>query len=216
VSQRLSIRARELLLSAVERRCLLNPAEPRIPRLSDFEAIVPAVTGRIELVYEGEQEGPVIIAHKLIGRAMLKTFQRNFPPIYAKEDAPKRPVRPDDEEWELEDDERGRSRRRSRPDERQRIPSEYSEILSFFSGGGRVDLDDSMSSEEYRRALEQVPGLARLVEQHRGKLAPAERALTMEWVLEALHQVSLIAKQSLEGGRTRFTDMLANMFSGGA
>jgi len=222
VSQRLSIRARELLVSAVERRCLLHPKEPRIPRLSDLEAVIPAVTGRIELVYEGEQEGPVLVANKLIGRAILKTFQRHFPPIYAKEDAPKRTLRRDEEEWDLEDDEfgerteRGRTGRgRSRPDDRQRIPSEYSEILSFFSGGGRVELDDSMSSEEYRRALEQVPGLARLVEQYRGKLAPAERALTMEWVLEALHQVSLIAKQSVDGGRTRFTDMLANMFSGG-
>jgi magnesium chelatase subunit I len=222
VSQRLPIRARELLLSAIERRCILHPKEPRIPRLSDFEAVVPAVTGRIELVYEGEQEGPVIVAHKLIGRALLKTFQQHFPPVYGpKEDAPKKPpLRPAEAEWELEDDDaepRGsRARRRSRPGDRQRIPTEYGEVLSFFSSGGLVELDDSMTTEEYRHALEQVPGLARLVEQHRGKLSPGERALTMEWVLEALHQVSLIAKQSVDGGRTRFTDMLANMFSGGA
>jgi magnesium chelatase subunit I len=80
VSQRLPIRARELLLSAVERRCLQKPREPRVPRLCDLEAVVPAVTGRIELVYEGEQEGAVIVANRLIGRAMFKVFERCFRP----------------------------------------------------------------------------------------------------------------------------------------
>ncbi|MCA9728801.1 MAG: magnesium chelatase [Candidatus Eisenbacteria bacterium] len=218
VSQRLPIRARELLLSAVERRCILHPKEPRVPRLSDFEAMVPAVTGRIELVYEGEQEGPVLVAHKLVGRSLLKVFQRHFPPVYGpKDDGPKRPSPrdPEEEEWDFEAEESRSKKRRQRPDDRQRIPSEYSEVLSFFSSGGLVELDDTMSTDQYRHALEQVPGLARLVEQHRGQLSPGERALTMEWVLESLHQVSLIAKQSVDGGRIRFTDMLANMFSGG-
>ena len=71
------IRSPELLLSAVERRCLKSPQEPRVPRLCDLEAVVPAVTGRIELVYEGEQEGPVIVANRLIGRAISKVFERS-------------------------------------------------------------------------------------------------------------------------------------------
>jgi magnesium chelatase subunit I len=125
-----------------------------------------------------------------------------------------RPEPDEDEDWVAPDVEPGAGRRRRSDDRQQRIPSEYGEVLSFFSSGGKIEVDDAMTAEEYRRALEQVPGLARLAEQYRGKLSPGERALTMEWVLEALHQVSLIAKQPVGGGRVRFTDMLANMLSG--
>lgn len=197
VSQRLPIRARELLHSAVERRCLCRKGEPATPRLCDLEAVVPAVTGRIELVYEGEQEGPVLVANRLIGRAMAKVFGRFFPPAYApKERAARRRAREEGDE---------------RPPQAVTPPA-YSEILGFFSSGGSVDLTDQMSFNEYRTALERVPGLGALVDRHLGKLAPPERALAMEWVLECLHQASLIARQNLDGG-SRFSDVLANMFN---
>jgi magnesium chelatase subunit I len=209
VSQRLPIRARELLLSSVERRRMLHPDEPLFPRLADLAATVPAITGRVELVYEGEQEGPQIVAHKLIGRAILKVFQQHFPPVYGPKDSRKRGGRLGSIELEDLAEEEGMPRRRQKA-----TPSDYREVLSFFSAGGKVELNDAMSAGEYRKALEKVPGLAALVEKHRGKLPPAEKALTMEWVLESLHQVSLIAKQS-EGGQIRFADMLADMLGGG-
>ncbi|MDM7917299.1 MAG: magnesium chelatase, partial [Candidatus Eisenbacteria bacterium] len=71
VSQRLPIRARELLLSSIERRALRRPGEPLAPRMADLASVVPAVTGRIELVYEGEREGPVIVAHKPVSYTHL-------------------------------------------------------------------------------------------------------------------------------------------------
>lgn len=204
VSQRLPIRARELLVSSVERRCLRNPEEPRVPRLADLAAVVPAVTGRIELVYEGEQEGPVIVANRLIGRALAKVFGRTFPPVYTG-----RPRR------------RAENRRRGAGEETgeeaapERVtPPAYREILDFFATGGRVELDDEMRADAYATALEGVPGLAALVQRVLGSRDRAERALAMEWVLESLAQASLIARQNLDGG-VRFSDMLSNMLNEG-
>ncbi|MFN8546473.1 MAG: magnesium chelatase [Candidatus Eisenbacteria bacterium] len=207
VSQRLSIRARELLISAVERRVLLAPKEPRVPRLADLEAVVPAVTGRVELVYEGEQEGPLIVAHKLIGRAMLKVFGRYFPPVYEQ-----KPRAPRERPRRRQDDPRARGEE-SRETE-PAPPSAYRPILSYFSSGANVELRDEMSADEYRRALDKVPGLAETVTHHLGKQPDPVRALAMEWVLESLHQASLISRSSLDG-KTRFSDMLADMFSRG-
>ncbi len=210
VSQRLPIRARELLLSAVERRAFLDSGEPRVPRLADLAAMAPAVTGRIELVYEGEQEGPVLVAHKLIGKAMLKVFGRYFPPIYE----PKRPRRERPARRREEGDEPRGRRAPSEQDESATQPSAYREILSFFSTGSFVELRDSMSAADYRKVLDAVPGLGALVEQQLGQQPPAVRALAMEWVLESLHQASLVSRQSLDGG-IRFSDMLADMFGRG-
>ena len=209
VSQRLPIRARELLASAVERRCLRRKGEPLVPRMCDLAAILPAVTGRIELVYEGEQEGPVIVANRLIGRAVLKVFSRNFPPVYAPRSgrAARRRAR---EEGEAE----GAPQRRPAAESERVTPPAYREILEYFSGGGTVDLADDMPADELRKALEKVPGLAPLVGRTLGNLSAPERALGMEWILESLHQASLIARQSLDGGM-RFSDMLANMLNGG-
>ena len=58
VSARLPISARELLVSQVELRMLQTEDVSPIPRLIDLAAVLPAVTGKVELVYEGEQEAP--------------------------------------------------------------------------------------------------------------------------------------------------------------
>jgi len=79
VSARLTISAYENLVSAAERRMLVAGAERTVARLSDFVGIVPAITGKIELVYEGELEGPVHVAHRLIGAAIKTLFTQYFP-----------------------------------------------------------------------------------------------------------------------------------------
>jgi len=79
VSARLTIAAFENLLSTAERRALINgEAEPEV-RLSDIYGIVPAITGKVELVYEGEQEGAGIVARNLIGKAIRTLFTSHFP-----------------------------------------------------------------------------------------------------------------------------------------
>ncbi|TCC97765.1 sigma 54-interacting transcriptional regulator [Pedobacter hiemivivus] len=79
VSARLSIAAFENLISTAERRMLLKREKNTEVRLSDLTGIIPAITGKIELVYEGELEGPAKVAHTLIGKA-IKTFFPNYFP----------------------------------------------------------------------------------------------------------------------------------------
>ena len=79
VSARLPISAFENLKSAAERRLLLNQEDQTMVRISDFSGVVPAITGKIELVYEGEQEGPFRVAQYLIGKAIKSQFTNYFP-----------------------------------------------------------------------------------------------------------------------------------------
>jgi magnesium chelatase subunit I len=81
VSARLSITALENLLSTAERRALLSGDEHTLLRLSDFVGIIPAITGKVELVYEGEQEGAAMVAYNLIGEAVKSLFPEFFPKI---------------------------------------------------------------------------------------------------------------------------------------
>ncbi len=79
VSARLSISALENLVSAAERRALLNGESGTAVRITDFWGLIPAITGKIELVYEGEQEGPLIVAQNLIEKAIRTLFVKYFP-----------------------------------------------------------------------------------------------------------------------------------------
>jgi magnesium chelatase subunit I len=81
VSARLSISAFENLLSTAERRAMVNGDEKTTVRLSDFMGIVPAITGKVELVYEGEQEGASHVAKQLIADAVKTEFLNYFPKI---------------------------------------------------------------------------------------------------------------------------------------
>lgn len=81
VSARLSITAFENLLSTAERRSLILGDEKTMIRLSDFDGIIPAITGKVELVYEGEQEGAQVVSEKLIKNAIKKLFPSYFPEI---------------------------------------------------------------------------------------------------------------------------------------
>lgn len=81
VSARLSITAFENLLSTAERRALLSGDDKTMIRLNDFDGIIPAITGKVELVYEGEQEGAQVVAEKLIKNAIKTLFPTYFPEI---------------------------------------------------------------------------------------------------------------------------------------
>ncbi len=81
VSARMTISAMENLMSTAERRALKNGLAKTSVRLSDFMGIIPAITGKIELVYEGEQEGAENIAIHLIEKAINTLFKFQFPKI---------------------------------------------------------------------------------------------------------------------------------------
>ena len=87
VSARMTISAFENLLSSAERRTLLNSEKETYVRIADLYGVVPAICGKVELVYEGEVEGPVIVAQNLIGKAIRTQFLNFFPnPEKAKKD----------------------------------------------------------------------------------------------------------------------------------
>jgi magnesium chelatase subunit I len=79
VSARLPITAYESLVSTAERRLYINEEEKTVARISDFDGIIPAITGKVELVYEGEQEGPAKVARYLIGKSIRSIFVEHFP-----------------------------------------------------------------------------------------------------------------------------------------
>jgi len=81
VSARMSITTYENLLSTAHLRMLKNGEKKGTVRLSDFQGIIPSITGKVELVYEGEQEGSENVALILLGEAIKTLFGTKFTPI---------------------------------------------------------------------------------------------------------------------------------------
>ena len=81
VSARLSITALENLYSTAELRLIKNDDNQTNIRVSDFMGIIPSITGKVELLYEGEQEGAHVVAKLLIEEAIKSVFDTYFPKI---------------------------------------------------------------------------------------------------------------------------------------
>src|ERR1700730_9076134 len=81
VSARVAISALELLASNLERRALSSGDASVYPRLCDLQMLLPAITGKVEMVYEGEQQGAEVVARRLIGQAVKKAFDGRFPEV---------------------------------------------------------------------------------------------------------------------------------------
>src|SRR5690606_34837133 len=90
VSARLTISAYENAVSAAERRAIINKEKNTQVWISDLVGIIPSITGKIELVYEGEQEGPYQVAMNLLDKAFRTQFISYFP----NPDTIKKRVRP--------------------------------------------------------------------------------------------------------------------------
>jgi len=178
VSVRVTRAAIEALLSAAERRALLNGEEETTVRVSDLMHVAPAITGKVELVYEGEQEGAQNVALSMIGQAVDTIFTRYFPD----------------------------------PDDKEEGRPAYRDVMGWFSSGHSLDLEQEMSRAAYADALEQIDGLAALVEEHTTPDTDAERLVTMEFVLEGLHQNSLIGKEIGDGVQS-YDDIMGSMLS---
>jgi magnesium chelatase subunit I len=78
VSQRLPISAMENVISNAERRALRNDEKTIVPRISDVYAAMPAITGKLELEYEGEMKGADSVGRELIRTAVAKTYDEYF------------------------------------------------------------------------------------------------------------------------------------------
>jgi magnesium chelatase subunit I len=99
VSARMSITAYQNLISTAERRALKLGVEKTTVRLADFMGVIPAITGKVELVYEGEQEGAAMVAQKLIADAVATLFPTYFPKIGKLEKDPSKSAYADIIEW---------------------------------------------------------------------------------------------------------------------
>lgn len=180
VSARLTISAYENLLSAVERRLLINNEKNGYARIADLNGVIPSITGKIELVYEGEQEGPANVADILIGKAIRKLFTQYFP-----------------------------DPKSSGKGKGENI---YNPIIQWFGVGNVIDLMNDLSDSEYKKELEKVRGLEKLVNKHLPNLNNDEKYLFMEFALHGLAEYSMISKHKLDDGQS-FKDLLSGMIN---
>ncbi len=79
VSARLTISALEALYSVCEQRMIKSGSKKTSARISDLYGIIPSITGKVELVYEGEVEGISVVANTLIGKAIRSEFESVYP-----------------------------------------------------------------------------------------------------------------------------------------
>src|SRR5712675_905418 len=153
VSARLTIAAYENAISAAERRALLNNEKETQVWMSDLVGIIPSITGKIELVYEGEQEGPYQVAFNLLEKAFRTQFINYFPnPELFKK-------RKGGEE------------------------NPYKPITGWFDKGNHLDIFFNSKDDDKVRLLYKVDGLHSFVKKHFRSASEKEMALLMEFVL---------------------------------
>ncbi|MCB0850896.1 MAG: magnesium chelatase, partial [Bacteroidetes bacterium] len=88
----------------------------------------------------------------------------------------------------------------------------YRDITNWFGRGHVVDLIGDLNEKEYRKALDNVPGLAKLVKKHFPKAKDNRKYFLMEFVLHGLAEYSLLSKNSVESG-AQFKDLLSSMLN---
>jgi magnesium chelatase subunit I len=85
--------------------------------------------------------------------------------------------------------------------------------VSWFQNGRAIDLSDELSDRDLEKKLAEITGLQALAKKYLGAKTTSELAAGMEFVLEGLHQSSLLAKHEIVGGRV-FKDMFEEMVRG--
>lgn len=168
VSARLSISAYETLFSAAERRALISGSNHTHVRISDLLSVVPAITGKVEMVYEGEMEGPLKVAQNLIGKAIRNIFSEHCPPL---------------EKFKKKGSES------SNP---------YKHIMHWFDEGKFIDLHAEANDIEFRKTLDSIEPLREFANQHFSKADENEKYILMELVLYGLSENSKLSRTSLD------------------
>jgi magnesium chelatase subunit I len=184
VSARLTISAFENAISAAERRAIVNNEKQTQVWISDLVGIIPSITGKIELVYEGEQEGPYQVAMNLVDKSIRSQFVQYFP-------------NPD----------QLKKRKTEAKDE-----NPYRSIITWFDKGNHVNLFFNIKDDEKLLNLYKVDGLQALVKKHFKGANDKEAALLMEFVLHGLAAYSLISKKVIEG-KIEFKDLMGSMLN---
>ena len=191
VSARLTIAAYENAVSAAERRAIIHNEKHTQVWINDLAGIIPAITGKIELVYEGEQEGPYQVAVNLLEKSIRTQFVQYFPnPEQSKK---RKPVG-----------------KKSVEEKEQENP--YKQITRWFDAGNHLDLFLDIKDSDKIAALYKVDGLYGFVKKYFHAANDMENALLMEFVLHGLSSYSIISKKTIDG-RVSFTDLMGSMIN---
>lgn len=189
VSVRMTISVMENLISSAERRAILNNEKTIVPRICDLQQVLPGMTGKLELVFEGEQEGSVKVSRALIGKAVRETFRKYFPdPLQKKIRTPQ-------------------------GEEPKRREDEYTPIIAWFESGNKIEVADDMPFDNYFSELSKVSNLKEVAKRHM-KVEEAKKyelATSMEFVLDGLHQFSRIAKDDADNV-VSYKDLVGSIF----
>ncbi len=146
--------------------------------------MIPAITGKLELVYAGEQEGPANIARAMVGKAVRTVFHKHFQDPYNKK-------------------------------EKQPEENPYYPLVSWFEKGNTLTLGDRMPDAQYRKALEAVPEIRKVLGRAALDAKALEKdegneALWLELLVEGLHLHSRLSKENLTEGFI-YRDMMSDI-----
>jgi magnesium chelatase subunit I len=196
VSARLTIALLENVVSNAERRGLATGEKRVVTRVCDLQSAVSAVSGKVELVLEGEQEGALNVARALLGRGVKSIFAQRFPDAFKPRRVRRRGVEPPPDDSDAQ------------------ATAEYRPVLEWFSSGNHLELGDDIAQAEYAAALSKVKGLSDLAARYLEPKDVEEHAVAMELVLEGLTQSSMLSRERTDTGTTGYKDMLKQMLSG--
>jgi magnesium chelatase subunit I len=194
VSARLTISAFENAVSSAERRAIINEEKSTQVWIGDLVGIIPSITGKVELVYEGEQEGPYQVAMNLVDRAIRSQFIQYFP----NPDTLKK---------------RKNSGKPSQQEKAEDNP--YKSIIGWFDKGNNLNISFNTLDKDKVLVLYQVDGLHALVKKYFAQANDAQSALLMEFVLHGLSSYSLISKKIFEN-KIEFKDLMGSMMNFGS
>ena len=193
VSARLTISAMENAVSAAERRAIINNEHNTQIWISDLAATIPSITGKVELVYEGEQEGPYQVAMNLLNKSMRTQFVQYFP-----------------------DPEQLKKRRSTGKPSAQEKADEnpYKPVINWFDKGNNLSLSFNTKDKDKVNQLYAVDGLHALVKKYFSGANEMQTGLLMEFVLHGLASYSLISKKLFET-KIEFKDLFGSMMNTG-
>ncbi len=168
VSARMGISFLETLYSIAEMRAHRHGEKVAIARVGDLFQALTALTGKIELVHQGEQEGLTNVAIHLIGKGVKEAFNSRFVGGHKK----------------------GRDKKTDF--------SAFQPIVDWFEAGNILEIDTMTPHEEYAKLLGGVGGLRDVVARMAKPGNEMEHLLMMEFFVEGLHQNFLLTKRILD------------------
>lgn len=187
VSARLTIAAYENAVSSAERRSILNNEKTTQVWINDLVGIIPSITGKIELVYEGEQEGPFQVSMNLLDKSIRSVFIQYFP-----------------------NPETIKKRRNPGKEVVKEEENPYKPIIRWFDSGNAIDIFLNVTDKNKLLLLYKVDGLNAVVKKFFPHANDLENALLMEFVLHGLASYSLISKKIIEN-KIEFKDLMGSM-----